>query len=83
MTHLAFHILRVILSVYVAGGCIILKPQRSVSYLSWKTILEVKQAGLANVFYFCASLADDSSFESRTGARIPAEDCEGTCTSTA
>lgn len=73
---LAIHILSVILPVYVATRRLAFKCERSVAHLSWQSVLEIKQASLADVLYFRAGLTDYRRLETRTGPGVPPEYCE-------
>ena len=81
-THLALHILSIILSVYIAGRSFILQSQRRVSNLRRQTVFKIQQARLTDIFYFCTSLANNGGFESHALAWIPTEHGErpSTCT---
>ncbi len=81
MTHLALHILRIILPVYLTGWCLTLNPKGSVADLRGQAILQVQQARLTHVLDLCASLTDDGSLEPHASTRVPTEDGERTGTS--
>lgn len=76
ITHLAFHILCIVLSVDFARGGLVLHSQGRVPDLSGKAILKIQQTCLANVLDLGAGLANYSSLVSHATARIPTKYCE-------
>ena len=76
-THLALHVLSVVLPVDFARWRVAYNSKGSIADLSGQSILEVKKTGLTDVLNLRAGLADDGGLVSHTGTRIPAEDREG------
>ena len=74
--YLRLHILRIVLPVDLARGCLILHSQSRVSNLRRQAKLQVQQACLANVLDLGTCLADHSCLIPHTGAWIPPEDGE-------
>jgi hypothetical protein len=78
-THLGLLILRIILAIDIARRRLIRDSQRRIAHLRWQMVFEVEETSLADVTSLCAGLADDCRFETHAGARVPAENSEGTC----
>jgi hypothetical protein len=77
-THLGLLVLRIVLPIDIARRRLIRDSQRRIAYLRRQMVLEVEETRLADVAGLCAGLADDGRFETHAGARVPAEDGEGT-----
>ena len=81
VTHLGLHILRIVLAVDITRRRIVYHAERRVANLSGKPVLEIEQTCLADVLDLRARLADDGGLEAHARAGIPAEDGEGSGTS--
>lgn len=81
ISHLAFHVLCIILPVYVTSGGLALDCECGVAYLRWQAIFEIEKTRLADVLYFGTGLTDNGRFEAHANARVPTENGErsGTC----
>lgn len=62
-THLRLHVLRVVLPIDITIRSLRLVLQRRIAHLCGQAILEIKEAGLANILDFCAGLTDDGGLE--------------------
>lgn len=81
VTHLALHILSIVLPVDLARRRVTLYSKSGIPNLGRQPVLEIQKTCLANILDLRAGLADDGSLVSHAGARVPAEDGErsGTC----
>lgn len=79
--YLRLHILRIVLPVDLARGCLILHSQSRVSNLRRQAKLQVQQACLANVLNLRTRLANDGGLVAHTSTGVPPEDGErsGAC----
>jgi hypothetical protein len=77
-THLGLLVLRIVLTIDIARRRLIRDSQRRIAYLRRQMVFEVEETRLADVACLGAGLADDGRFETHAGARVPAEDGEGT-----
>lgn len=76
LAYLSLHVLRVVLAIDVAAGCLALHRQRRVPNLDWQPVHQIQQARLAHVLHFGTGLADDGRLEPHPLAWIPPEDGE-------
>ena len=72
--HLGLLVLRIVLTVDIAGRRLVCDAERSIAHLRREVVLEVEEARLADVPRLGASLADDSCLEAHACAGVPAED---------